>query len=217
MIKSENDGNRSANTEQSWDALSDAESLLKKSIGDSQFIEARAKSEAQFTVSEAKEQGISKGYENGLALGVEEAIRAEEEKKRAFFNAFLELEANIANCYQKHLSDSEFLEVAFELAQKIINIEIEKNDDSYFCLYRKAAVHISNAEKVTLKAGPRGYQVAQSMREEFEDAIDGLERIDIVLSGNDNGLCVLETPLGNVDSSVEAQLQRAKKIITPQG
>jgi flagellar biosynthesis/type III secretory pathway protein FliH len=199
----------------SWDDINYAENMLKETINKSKFIETRAKAEARTVVENAKRQGLAEGHQEGFKCGYDEAVRCEIDKKRNIFNAVATCSQQYSDCCRSRAVDSEALEAAFELARKIIEIELEENDDAYFKLYQKAALHISSSPKATLKTGPRGSKAAKAMNGKFEDAIDGLERLEVVLSGEDDGLCILETPFGSVDASVTAQLERAKRIINP--
>lgn len=202
----------------SWDVISDAESVLRNTIGKSRDIENRAIDEAKTAVEKAKESGYLKGHEEGFSKGYNEALKNEEDKKEPLIKNFNELEKIFSDSYLKksQSNGTDYIEDAFELAKKIIYIELSKNDESYLNLYKKAAVHVNSAQKVTLKVGPRGYEAAQALRPKFEGSIDGLQDLEIVSVGSDDGFCLLETPLGNVNASVDAQLKRAKKIIVPQ-
>jgi flagellar assembly protein FliH len=200
----------------SQEAVASAESLIAHTIGRSHEIIDRAKSDAETTVKNSKEQGFSKGNDEGLQSGTMESISRALEEKQSLFDAISQLEARFSDVYVDKSGNNEYFDFAIELAQKIISIELAKNEDAFFGLYQKAALHIGNAEKSTLKAGPRGYAIANKQREKFMGAIDGLENFEIILEGKDDGLCILETPLGNIDASVNAQLGRAKQIISPQ-
>lgn len=198
------------------DAATEAESLIKHTIGKSHEIVDRAKFEAEAAVKKAKEQGYSKGYEESSRQGSEESLRRAFKEKQPFIDAISKLEAGLAQAYVEKSGNEEYIKYTLKLAKKIIYIKLAKDDETYFRLFEKAALHIGMTEKATLKMGPRGYAVAQAHREKFMGVIDALEQLEIILEGKDDGLCVLETPLGNIDASVEAQLDRVQKIILPQ-
>jgi flagellar assembly protein FliH len=199
----------------SQNSVADAESVLKHTIGKGRDFVGRAQAEAEIAVNRSKEQGYVKGYEEGVSAGVKESVSRAYAEKLLFFEAISKLETKFSDIYADKVGNSEYLEYALKLAQKIIYIELAKNDDAYFHLYQKATMHIGNAEKATLKAGPIGYAAVQAKREKFEGEIDGLEDFSIILEGKDDGFCLLETPLGTVDASVGAQLGRVKQIILP--
>lgn len=200
---------------QSWNLISDAESVLQSTIGKSRDIENRAVDEAKSAVEKSKERGYSKGHEEGFSKGYDEALKSEAAKKQPLINAFKELSEKLSDCYEAKSQDAGFIEDAFAIAKKIIYIELSKNNEAYLNLYKKAAVHVSGVEKATLKVGPRGFEAAKALRPKFEEAIDGLEKLEIVSVGKDDGFLLLETPLGNVNASIDEQLDRAEKIMKP--
>lgn len=200
----------------SQEAAAKAEYLIAHTIGRSREIVDRANLEAESTIKKAKEQGYSKGNDEGFKLGNEECLRCSLEEKRPLIEAISELETRLSDIYAEKAGNSEYFGFAIELAQRIISLELAQNDEAFFKLYQKAALHIGTAEKATLKAGPRGFAVANLRRGKFMSAIDGLEQLEITLEGKDDGTCILETPLGNIDASTAVQLERAKQIISPQ-
>jgi flagellar assembly protein FliH len=105
------------------------------------------------------------------------------------------------------------MDAAFSLAERIIYSELAKNDDTFYGLFQKAALHVSNVDRATLKTGPRGYALALKDTGRFEGAVEGLDALNVVLAGDDDGYCVFETPLGTIDAGVQSQLARAKKIL----
>ncbi|HEX3026307.1 MAG TPA: FliH/SctL family protein, partial [Clostridia bacterium] len=104
------------------------------------------------------------------------------------------------------------LETAFALAEKILDIEINRNDEAFLGLYKKAAAHIGKTESVQLKVGPRGYEVSSRNREELMKCISGLKNLELEESGEE-GTCVIQSPMGEADASIKTQLNRAREII----
>lgn len=196
------------------DAILDAQTLMKHTADQSRQFVDRAQSESKTTVAKARERGFKKGYDEGYPQGHSEGTEISLDERQPLVEELLQLSQRLTG-YYGHNDKFEYLGDAFELAQRIISIQLAKNDDAYFSLYRKAALHISNVDKATLKAGPRGYAAAQANKSKFEGAIEGLCELNTKLEGNDDGLCVLETSLGNINASVGVQLDRAKKIILP--
>lgn len=197
------------------ETVEDAESVLKNSISKSRDIVSMAQRKVEQAVENAKKHGYEKGYKEGYNDGVSEGVNFEIKEKQPIIDVFSVFSKRLAEFYNNSSHDYNYTDSAFELAQRIILMELVKNDDAFYGLYKKAALHISNVEKAELKAGPRGYAIVQADKKKFEDAIEGLSELKITKQGDDDGLCILETPLGNIDASVGAQLRRAKKIVSP--
>jgi flagellar assembly protein FliH len=199
------------------DGIADADAVLTHSIGRGRELLERARTEAQAAVRSAKGHGFSKGFNEGLSQGYSEGIRLSLEEKQPLIDTLSLLSQRLSEYYGKPVEKNAYINKAFELAERVISMELAKNDDAFFGLYRKAALHISNTDTANLKVGPRGYSVVHADKKKFENTIEGLNGLKTTLTGDNDGLCLLETPLGNIDASVGAQLSRAKKIILPQG
>lgn len=193
-----------------------SERAVNHTLNKSRDIINLSNEEAQRIINKAKEQGYSQGYEEGFKKGSEDAIHSEFENKQPVIQNISAYGQKISEYYSNKSADIGSLEKVFELAEKIISIEIAKNGEAIYNLYNKAALHIGRAESATLKLGPHGCEYAKENSQRFKSAIDGLQKLDIVLTGEDDGFCVLETPVGNVDASVKVQMKRAKDIISPE-
>lgn len=192
------------------------EAALEQSKAKAAEILNKAWSSADAMINSAKNEGFKKGYDEGFRLGYSEASRKAANEKQPLVEALGQYEKRLAEYLNKPVAAEDFVEDALALAKKIISIELRKNDDAVLGLYKKGAAHIRNVDKATLKVGPRGYKVATENIKKFESAIDGLEELKVTLEGDDDGLCVLETPLGSVDASAGVQFERAKRILFPQ-
>ena len=175
-----------------------------------------ARCDAQTLVDNAKKQGYEKGYTEACAEGYAESERQAALQMQPVADAISCLSDTIADRFTLSKDQYLFLEEALALTRCILYSELEKNDDAFYGQFRRAALHISNIDRATLKTGPRGYAIAQKDMKRLENAIEGLDSLDVVLAGDDDGLCVLETPLGTIDASLTSQLARARKILIPQ-
>lgn len=193
----------------------DTDAVLEQSKAKSVEILQKAQASAEAMIGNAKKQGFAKGYDEGFRQGFSDASKAAVNEKLPLIESLSQYAQRLCEYYDNPIEPDEFVEDALELAKKIISIELAKNDDAFYGLYRKAALHISNVNKASLKVGPRGYKVVSKNIKKFESAIDGLEELKVTLEGEDDGKCLLETPLGNIDASASAQFERAKKIIFP--
>jgi flagellar assembly protein FliH len=175
---------------------------------------------AKKDVLAAGENAYKKGYEKGKSEGFKSEY---DETTKSVLNAnlsqtseFDELKKRIESEPRTPCENDGIKEKALLLAKKIIENELLKNDDAYFGLYTKAANHISNAQSATLVTSERGADVFEKNKEKYENAIDGLNHLEVKTKACENGLCILETEFGTVDASAEKQFERAKNIMMPQ-
>jgi flagellar assembly protein FliH len=192
----------------------DANAALNKILARSNQIINTARAESAQAIKNAKKQGFEKGYKDGYNIGYAEHASKAIEEKQPLLDNLSQLSQRYSECC-KMPESSEYLDSAFELAEAIIKMELKNNSDAFFGLYKKAAMHVSNVSTATLKAGPKEIAEVDADKEKFESAIEGLSELKTAVIGDDDGTCILETPLGNIDTSVSAQLKRAKNVIMP--
>lgn len=192
-----------------------AETVMNDFIDKSRIIISRVEKEAETAVAQAKKNGFDKGYAEGYKKGYDEKSTEIENKKKPVCDGIELAAKRLSENYKMSCEKNELLEKAFELAEKIIAIELKSGEEAFYGLYRKAALHVSNTESATLKTSARGRRIAEKNMEKFKDAIDGLVNLEVTETGGD-GICILETPVGNIDTSAFVQLERAKNIMLPE-
>lgn len=168
-------------------------------------------------------QVIEKAYLDGEKSGFEETL--EPEKKKAYdiashqYKEILDnlsiLNASLNMASTKRNDPNVQMEKTLDLLKKIIDIELKTNDEVYFGIYKKAAQHVSSVQTATLKSSKHGAEVARNNLKKYIDQIDSLQELKIEETEEKDGYCYLQTELGNIDSSVEKQLDRAIKIVKP--
>lgn len=188
--------------------------MIKNAQREAGLIIQEAEKSAIQILESAKQRGYDEGRTSGFEAGSAEGRRQIEEYEQA---GVQELQTLIdryeKESEEKARSAEDSLMFAFGLAEKILGIEINRDDEAFLGLFQQAAGRIGEVSKVTLRVGDRGYDVAVRNREKLIQLLGGLENIKIEKSEKDSGACILETPQGTVDSGVKAQLGRAKEIV----
>lgn len=177
---------------------------------------ARVMSEAR----EAHDKGYTKGYDNGYKEAYNRTFSQALAEKHELTEAFNKLAVSYKEASLKDTDETDknkSLDKALELAKEIINTELANNPEAFYSLYKKAAQHISNVRRATVKTSQKGAQLIETDRRRYENAIEGLEELTVEADGDEAGRCILETELGTIDASVSAQFERAKHIMIPQG
>jgi flagellar assembly protein FliH len=197
------------------DSLGDAAySVLQGARAQAGKILDEAKRAALQMYEQAKRQGAEAGRFEGLGKGAEEGRRQAQQEEQA---AVCDLETLLDRCETRRQelerqSCEQSLDFAFGLAEKILGIEIDRRDEAFLGLCREAAGRMGKAETVTLRVGPRGYEIAKRHEEELREMMGGLTQLRLEPSEQDAGACILETPQGSVDAGVSTRLARARAI-----
>lgn len=193
----------------------EAETIMRQSLKKSHEIISRVEEEAKTAIENAAKNGFGKGYGSGFERGLEEGKAARFSAKQQIVDELSVMKNRLPECCKFNFEKNQLIDEAFKLAKIIIDTEIAKNENSFFGLYSKAASHISNVEKATVKSSARNCDAIQQRLEMYKNVIDGLNSLTAVPIDCDDGCCILETPLGTIDTSVNLQLERARNIISP--
>lgn len=194
--------------------VSDANEILQRAAVNADRMIANAQSDAKTRVDTAREKGHAEGFNRGFKSGFQngrDQIMNQLEKITTDISSYLDQIKEVLE--NKSDDKNHYAELAFQLAQKIVAIEIKRNDEAFTSLYMMAASHFGETESIELKAGPRGCEVAEKNRKRFEAAIRGLKNLKITQSSKDDGTCILATSSGEADASVKTQFEHARKIV----
>lgn len=190
------------------------EELVKQAEQEGKRIikDAEKKAEILFknAVEEAKEkvkQLHEEAWQNGYAEGMEaarlqnESIIAETEKIRQI--AAREHDSLIAGM------EAEMLELVIGTARKAVAGELLTNRDIILQLLRDALPNCSNKNGAVLKVSSSDYEYLSDNKERLESMIEDADLLEIkedkMLKSGD---CIVETPLGSVDSGVGTRLDK---------
>lgn len=164
-------------------------------------IVSRAQEDAVSIKEAAKQEGYNEGVNKALA-----DIKILNEKLSEFFNYKEYVFQKVSEC---------ILDISVEIAQKIINKQIESDKTALIELIKTAVNEVNKTEeKITLKVMPKDVElVRDSIPEIFTDK--GTDaRIYVVPDNNiREGGVVIETSNGIVDATIETQLKIIQKAL----
>ena len=113
---------------------------------------------------------------------------------------------------------NELLELSLQVAEKVICLELSRNDNAFLALADDAMSRFRQGEKVTIKVNPADYwkSMASSAQAKNGTAKNG----DAVLIADEDlpeRSCILESPSGIVDAGVATRLRKIREALTGNG
>ena len=178
-------------------------------------IVAKAREEAQCRVADAKARGRKQGFDEGLASGIAAGEKETREKLEDLRRQTQEQYRKLCAEYRERERQAKdgTPRQAFELAERILDIELHHDDRAFLGLVRTAAPHLEGARQAVLWTGPLGAEAAGRYRQEIRKLLGDIPDIEIRSSGDDDGRCEIETPDGRVDAGIRTQLWRAVQAL----
>ncbi len=136
------------------------EEITKKAGEQAEKIISEAEVRASALGEAAKKDGYCDGYRDGYAEGrrladgeLEALIQSQTEDLKSVFD---KLETYKKDLYEGLLSN--VLELSLDIAEKIVNINLEKDDSVYREIAKKAISSLESKSKITLRVSPREYE-----------------------------------------------------------
>lgn len=193
--------------------IEDAKQMYQKIIEEANSeakaaIEA-AESEAQELMSTSKETGYREGYESGYLEGRKEAqsVIDEAAELRKF------LDDRKESIYKE--AEEEVLQLVLEISKKVIGDELIQNDEAILSLVNMALQKCAFKKKLILKVSPQDSDFAIENKDRICMLVEGISDIDIVTDLSlSRGSCIIETPSGEINSSIDVQIKEIEKIFT---
>lgn len=189
---------------------------LDKARDEAEKLLAEAKERAASIEESARQQGYQNGYQQGYQDGMREAeqtiSRAVREKEEEAKRVIEKVEAYRQELYQD-LLDS-VLSLSLDIAEKIINISLERDDLIYKEIAKKAILALESSSKITLRVSPSEYDRFFSQGGQWlGDELGGLP-VEVMcdpLLGP--GGCIAESEDGVINAGVQDQLQKLSRAL----
>ncbi|MDA8233846.1 MAG: FliH/SctL family protein [Clostridia bacterium] len=197
--------------------------LLAKAGEQAEAILSEAKARAQEELAQAEEQrqaieeaayreGFQKGYQEGHQQGSAEAHAEVEglklEARRLVEEAQVEKERIIQS------SEKEILELALEVARKVIHDEVKATPEVIGRVVKEALGQAADREEITIKVNSDDLDYVLFIQDSLVAGLSGIKKLKVVADPHvTRGGCVIETVCGNVDARIERQLAEIEEAL----
>ncbi len=179
----------------------------KKGIADENSIKDAQGKAAQLE-QEAYEKGFAQGEKDGLELGEKKAAKLVDKIENLFMES-IPLKDEIIKQHEK-----EILDLIFAIAGKIVCHQIEFDESTVKDTILKALKISVQMSKIVIRVNPKDYDFVEKLRPDLFAKFNEVK--SIIISSDQSisrGGCFLETPGGDVDARVEAQLEKIRQSL----
>lgn len=188
------------------DAREEAELLIKEAGFEAERIlneaAARAESDTASVFDKARQEGYRKGTQEA------------ELKYKALLAEAQSIKLKAEADYRQYIEsiESDVVNVILDTARCIIGTEVKSNREYILELVRNAFGKCSSRDSIILKVGTQDYEFVQENREALSVVLDGMGELDIKCDpAIKSGGCMLETPYGTVDASVQTKMKKVEQ------
>lgn len=184
------------------------ETLLKE-------VQAEIKREKDNWETEKKqltEQAQRAGHEAGFVAGEKQSL----EQYAATIKQANDIVQSATNDYHETVeqSESKIIELATHMANKIIHLTIEQDQNVMLQIVKSAIKDVKAQPLIAIYVHPNHYHAILQQKKELEQAVDGDCNISIYVDQDLSELdCRIEHPFGQVDAGIVTQLDQIHDIL----
>lgn len=185
--------------------LFDAQQKANATYQELETIKSQISEEAQRRYETAQHEGYEKGYADGVEAG-RNTYHEEIEKAKDIILLAKE-------DYNRHIQDSEpvMLELAIEVAKKIIGNTLKGTSDAWMYLVKEATSEVRAQKEITISVHPSNYEQTLGHLDELKQIAINTHQLLIYPNGDlQEGACLIETPFGQLEASIDSQLKEIK-------
>lgn len=194
-------------------ARKEADKIIRKAKLEYDEIFAKVEQERQAWAQERKllmDEAQKEGYQHGWNVGKQEGYS----QYREHLDKAKEITSSAVNDYHALLESSEvtILDLAVNIAEKIMDSEIDKNNEFFLSLLKKAVKEVKEHQNVQIYVYPDSYHFILERKEELLSVFP--HQINLLIYPDDNlpkGGCVIESDFGRIDCSINTQLSEIKR------
>ncbi len=152
---------------------------------------------------EAYEKGFAQGEKDGLELGQAKAVKLSSNLE-TLLEEIGQLRLRLGKQYEK-----EIIDLVVEVAKKVIQTQLKFSESVVRDTIRSALALTAERRNIILKINPDDFEYVEKIRPELFSEQPNLKSLTVTPDAAvGRGGCVLETPSGDVDATIETQLTR---------
>lgn len=194
-----------------------AEDLLEQARREAAAIRHKAEQEACNILEDARrqsleicrqaeKQGFDAGYKAGFSQGLDQAQGYVEKAKQALESA--------QQAYARYIEQAEpkLLALVLEVAKKVVGEAITYDPELIISMLRQGIEAMGDERKFVLRVNPKLVAFVQSSKQGLEREF-GVEITEVVGDPSVSAGAILDTPSGQIDATVETQIENLARAI----
>lgn len=162
--------------------------------------------ERQQWVEQAKKEGYEMGYTQGLEAGQNEYIEKIEQAKQFILLA--------KEDYYKHIEQAELdiVSIGLKAAEKIIGHQLVEQNTVWLDIVKQVVHEVRDQDIVKIFVHPNQYEWTLKHQQELKDFFKSNTELYIIpnVDLQEYG-CVVESPFGQIDATIDSQLKELKR------
>lgn len=171
--------------------------------------------DAQIEAEQIREAARSEGFETGISEGRQKADAELREKNREVKDVLSRLEAYRQDLY--NMLEADVLSLSMDVAEKITNIAMQRDDNVFKDIVKKAIESIKHADNFSIYVSRDEYDKYFKGDDMWLREQTGSKQFEVICGGNlTQGSCIVEAGSEIVDASIPMQLGKIRQLLREQ-
>ncbi|WP_059172713.1 FliH/SctL family protein [Bacillus sp. FJAT-27445] len=176
--------------------------------------EWRKREQEEFIIQLEKEK--RRGYQEGYQLGIEDGKK---DAMGQYVSKLQKAAGVLEQAYdekEKLIQEAEpfVLELAVDIAKKVLQQELKTNPDALVGLIRQTLSEVYETDSVSIGVAPEDFSFVQKQRKQLLAVDNGQLEVKIFPDYSiEQGGCVIRTSSGSIDARLDMQLSEIKKAL----
>lgn len=187
-------------------AKEEADEILIKARNDAKKIENDAKARSEAESKKIFEARRKEGYQQGYQDGTKEAEAIKQQAQQTYKEAIARKEEML------NAAEGDLLQLMTRILEKLLGNAVYMNPQVILHLIRQGFSGSTINGDVNIHVSGEDYEEVLQHKDELLPLVDGSVKLEVLkdLSLN-KGDCIIETPFGNIDCSLERQFASLKQ------
>lgn len=180
--------------------------ILAQARAEADNLLEAARSEAR----QIRETAWHEGYGSGQRTAAQEQAILEQTLRTVVDDQIDRLQGQYSAMFDDLHDD--LLELSLQIAEKILSLELSRNDSAFLSLVDDAMSRFKQNEKLTVKVSKNDYWRSM-VSSAYASAGQGSEITLLADENLDDGSCIIESAAGIVDASLPVQLGKIREML----
>ena len=169
-----------------------------------------ARTEAHTVAERLADEATAQGFEHGKQRGYKQAEADFAEKRLQMEELIREAYTEKAKIVQE--AETFLLSLSVRIAERVIKEELKQHEEQLVNIVKQALKHIEEAEDIVMQVSLDDYPVLLPFLEELKTYVRADCELKMIPVANvERGGCMLHTPSGSYDVTIDSQLEEIKK------
>ncbi len=205
----------------------EAENILKEARDQKKYIieEAEDKKESLLQIAydkskdileKSKKEGHDIGYEKGMEVGYSKGYDEGKKESDKLIKEALDIKEGYFEDRRELLGkvEKDVIELVIEIFEKIFREKKEEDSELIVSLVTNGIENLDLTDKLTIISSKEDYDILEMSRDTILAKASMISDLDIKYDTTmKKGDCILETPKGSIDASLDNQLAEVKEIL----